>query len=78
MAREKGENIRHFKNGGEVRLGERALPVDGFGASISTVYQFHGCFWHGHPCVKTAVVVNHPHTVKAMEALYRETRYLRV
>ena len=56
-----------------MRLDERALYVDGFGASTSTVYQFHGCFWHGHPCVKTAGVVNHRHTGKAMEELYRET-----
>ena len=73
VARERGENICHFKNGGEVRLGARALPVDGFGVSTSTAYQFHGCFWHGHPCAKTAGVVNHPHTGKAMEELYRET-----
>ena len=73
VAREKGENIRHFKNGSEVRLGERVLSVDGFGVSTSTAYQFHGCFWHGHPCVKTAGNVNHPHTGKAMEQLHRET-----
>ena len=54
-----GENIRHFENRDEVCLGERALPVDEFGVSSSTAYQFHGCFWHGHPCVKTAEVVNH-------------------
>ena len=44
VAREKGENIRHFKNGSEVRLGERVLSVDGFGVSTSTAYKFHGCF----------------------------------
>ena len=56
-----------------MNLGERAFPVDGFGVSTSTAYQFHGCFWHGHPCVKTAGVVKHPHTGKAMEELYQET-----
>ena len=44
VAREKGENTCHLKSGGEVRLGERALPVDGFGVSTSTAYKFHGCF----------------------------------
>ena len=73
VAGEKGENIRHWKNGGEVRLGERALSVDRFRVSTSTAYKFHGCFWDGHPCVKTAEVVNHPHNGKAMEELYRET-----
>ena len=59
VARKKGVNIRHFENRDEVRLGKRALSVDEFGVSSSTAYQFHGCFWHGHPCVKTAGVVNH-------------------
>ena len=56
-----------------MNLGERAFPVDGFGVSTSTAYQFHGCFWHGHPCVKTAGVVNHRHTGKAIEEIHRET-----
>ena len=50
--------MRHFKNGCEVRLDERALSVDRFGVSTSTAYQFHGWFWHEHPCAKTAGVVN--------------------
>ena len=73
VARKREENIRYFKNGSEVCLGEGAFPVDGFGASTSTVYQFYGCFWHGHPCVKTAGVVNHSHTGRAIKELYRET-----
>ena len=54
-------------------MGERALSVHGFGTSTSIVYQFHDCFWHGHPCVKTTGVVNHPNTGRAMKKLYRET-----
>ena len=41
--------------------------------STSTVHQFYDCFWHGHPCVKTAGVVNHPPTGKAMKGFYQET-----
>ena len=37
-------------NGGERRLGQHNLPVDGFSQDTSTVYQFHGCYWHGHDC----------------------------
>ena len=37
-------------NGGERRLGRHNLPVDGFCEQTNTVYQFHGCFWHGHSC----------------------------
>ena len=42
--------IERAVNGGERRLGRHNLPVDGFCQSTSTVYQFHGCFWHGHDC----------------------------
>jgi hypothetical protein len=49
-ARRRGMHIRHEHNGGEVKVGDRLLPVDGFHASSSTVFQFHGCFWHGHDC----------------------------
>ena len=26
--------------------------VDGNGPETNTVYQFHGCHWHGHTCLK--------------------------
>ena len=26
--------------------------VDGYGPETNTVYQFHGCHWHGHTCLK--------------------------
>ena len=46
-----GDNtIQHAGNGQETRVGKRQLPVDGFCAATNTVYQFHGCFWHKHPC----------------------------
>jgi len=49
-SRMRGSRIQHEKNGREVRLGEHGLPVDGFCRSSRTVFQFHGCYWHGHPC----------------------------
>ena len=47
--------------------------IDKLDVSAFTVHQFYGCFWHGHPCVKTAGVVNHPPTGKAMKGFYQET-----
>ena len=44
VAGKKGQNIRHFKNEVEVRLGECAFPVDGFSASTSTVYPCTAAF----------------------------------
>ena len=30
----------------------RTYPVDGYEPETRTVYQFHGCKWHGHNCIK--------------------------
>jgi G:T-mismatch repair DNA endonuclease (very short patch repair protein) len=43
--------IRHARNGREYRLPE--LPnfsVDGYCEETTTVYEFYGCFYHGHMC----------------------------
>jgi hypothetical protein len=41
-------NIKHALNNGEVKI--CGLKVDGFDKKSNTVYQYHGCFWHG--CTK--------------------------
>ena len=49
---EGNRRIRHGRNGKEYRLPE--LPnysVDGFCEETGTVYEFMGCFWHGHTCL---------------------------
>jgi len=42
-------NIKHACNGGEqtINVQGKALKVDGI--HENTVYQFHGCFYHGCP-----------------------------
>ena len=45
-----GNVIQTALNDREVRLGRHGLPVDGFDAETNTVYQFNGCYWHGHAC----------------------------
>ena len=47
---DKQVQIQHKYNGGEVRIGPRQLPVDGYCAESKTVFQFHGCWYHGHHC----------------------------
>lgn len=47
-----GDRIRSVRNGGEVRI--HNYLVDGFDprdpvTTIPTVYEFHGCLWHGCP-----------------------------
>ena len=41
-------SIRHAENGGEVRIDN--YSVDGYDESTRTVYEYYGCYWHGHPC----------------------------
>ena len=45
-----GVNILHQYNHGEVSLGEARVRVDGLVPKLKRVYQFHGCYWHGHFC----------------------------
>ena len=65
--------------------GEKVLlkaPVDGFHEATNTVFQFHGCFWHGCPkCYRDRAAKN---TVngETFDALYtktvRRTQILRI
>ena len=43
------DRIRHARNGGEQRVvvGPDSYFVDGFDPVTRTVYEFHGCLWHG-------------------------------
>ena len=80
MARE-GIEIRHGFNGLEKRLGRRQLPVDGWCAATQTVYQLHGCFYHGHQCRLNPTKQFNDLRKKSMEELRdetaRNTAYLR-
>ena len=42
-------NIQHAGNAGEYRIPGTNFHVDGFDGTTNTVYEFHGCFWHGCP-----------------------------
>ncbi|CAM9215636.1 unnamed protein product, partial [Heterosigma akashiwo] len=48
IAERDGIEIQHAENGGEYSVTSK-LKVDGFCAETNTVFQFHGCFYHGHP-----------------------------
>jgi hypothetical protein len=46
-----GCRIQHGGNSREYRLPELSnLSVDGFCAETKTMYEFNGCYWHGHSC----------------------------
>ena len=40
-----GDFIRHAHNGGEVRIA--GCLVDGYDGTTDTIYEFHGCLFHG-------------------------------
>jgi G:T-mismatch repair DNA endonuclease (very short patch repair protein) len=67
--------IRHFRNTGyEKKILQ--YPVDGFCQDTQTVYQFHGCYFHGCnkpdcPIVKT---IKDPEWHKQREEKYQKTK----
>ena len=46
-----GLDVQHIQNEKEVCLGRHGVRVDGYCASTQTVYDFLGCYWHGHSCL---------------------------
>ena len=69
----RGIEIQHQQRVGEKRIGQHGLFVDGFCPTTREVFQFHGCFWHGHACSKTRGVTIHPHKKEPMEVVYANT-----
>ena len=55
----KSYQIMHLKNQGkEKRIGP--YPVDGYDCRTNTVYQFQGCYFHGHCCSLTKHIKKEP------------------
>ena len=46
-----GSRIKHARNGGEqvLQIKRGKVSVDGFDSDTNTVYEFHGCYFHGCP-----------------------------
>jgi len=42
-------NIKHACNGGEqvIIVDRKSIKIDGYCEQTKTMYQFHGCYWHG-------------------------------
>ena len=67
-------HIRHQINATGKRIGERRLPVDGFHGRSQTVFQFHGCWWHGHDCHLTEGNEMNEKRKRPMKELLAETK----
>ena len=72
-AHTQGMRIQHKYNSKEKQIGRRRLPVDGWCAQTNTVYQFHGCYWHGHQCQEAQGIMKNEKNGKTMEQLRIET-----
>ena len=74
VAHKEAVYVRHQLNNTEKRIGGRKLPMDGFHAQTQTVYQFHGCYWHGHDCSLNRGKEFNEKRNKPMAELLEETR----
>jgi hypothetical protein len=63
-------DIIHATNGGEIKI--LGIKVDGYDETTNTIYQYHGCYWHGCPKCFDPTYLN---TMKRMEMheLYEKT-----
>ena len=69
--------IQHAKNKGEMTLLIACQPmrVDGYNPTTRTVYEFHGCFFHGCPaCFPSRHVQIRMHDRQTMHDLYLRTQ----
>ena len=77
MNRQPDHHIRHALNGGEhvILRGEKTFFVDGYDDVTRTVYEFHGCFWHGCPkCYPDRDRTRHKMCDQTMRDVYEATK----
>ena len=70
------DRIRHVHNGGEqsFRTIVDAYFVDGYDPLICTVYEFHGCLYHGCPrCYSSRRAKHYAVPERSVEELYQAT-----
>ena len=61
--------VHRHRNGKEIRIGPRSIPVDGFEKESGRIWQFHGCLTHGHSCSLTAGYEVNPLSGKPLDEL---------
>ena len=69
----RADHMKHANNGGEQRVAN--VLVDGLDVHNNTVYQFHGCLWHGCPRCFPRQRDRYPicHTDRTLEEVYEHT-----
>jgi len=75
------DRIRHVRNGGDqsVRVWMDSYFLDGYDPSTRTVYEFHGCLYHGCPrCYPTRNAKHYAVPDRTVEKLYKATLHKRM
>ena len=68
-------HIQHAKNAGEYRIPGTKLHVDGFDVTTHTIYEYHGCFWHGCTrCFPNRHETHRRHCDRTMQDVYETTQ----
>ena len=70
------DRIRHVRNGGEqsVHTSTNIYYVDGYDASTKTIYEFHGCLYHGCPtCYPMRDIKHYCAPDRTVQELYNAT-----
>lgn len=65
--------IQHSKNGGEFRIPGTRYHVDGYHEPTKTVYEFLGCYYHGHHCIEDRFKLRDPRTNTTLKTVYQRT-----
>ena len=75
------DQIKHVRNGGEqsVRTATTMYFVDGYDPETNTVYEFHGCLYHGCPsCYPLRDVKNYAAPDRTVQELFNATEAKRM
>ena len=69
------QTIQHADNAGEYCIPGTNLYVDGFDVTTNTIYEFHGCYWHGCPrCHPNRHEKHLRHFDRSMQDVYETTQ----
>ena len=71
------DRIAHAGNGGEhaIQTPARLVHVDGYDATTRTIYEFHGCLWHGcRECFHKRNQMSRINPNRTMAELYEATK----
>ena len=74
--RASADRIKHIRNGGEqcIRTPTNIYYVDGYDTITRTVYEFHGCLFHGCPtCYPNRDIKNYAVPDRTVQELYNAT-----